>query len=108
MAEAYKIKNSNCAFMPTSTNPTKIGMPVTAQGTVSTAVQLINALSVSQNSWEFDAASPPYSDIYFNSSQFSMLVNNIKNNIVTYVTYDAPSIPGNDAISNQKVTTNYP
>lgn len=106
MSEAYKIKNSSCVFSPNATNPTRIAMPVTAQGIPSTPVQLINALSVSQNSWEYDAASPPYSDIYFNSSQFSKLVNNIKNNIVTYVIYDAPSIGGNDVISNQKVTTN--
>jgi hypothetical protein len=108
MAEAYKINSSTCVFMPTSTSPTKIAMPVTPQGSVATPVSLINALSVSQNSWEFDAASTPYSDIYFNSSQFSTLVNNIKNNVVTYVTYDAPSIAGNDAITKQKVTTNYP
>ena len=105
--EVYQVLGGCTPSPPAPATPTRIDMPVQKVNDATTPVVKIVARKGSSSSWERET-SPRYSDIYFNSTQFNTLVANVNTSNSIFVTYDAPSINGDDQIYNQKVTSHYP
>jgi hypothetical protein len=105
VSEAYRV-NNGCTLSPAGA-PTKITMPVTSVNNATSPVTKIVARQGSLASWEREAT-PRYADIYFNANQFTLLKTTVNTTQRIYVTYDSRIIAGDDEISNQKVTFNFP
>lgn len=106
MAENYKVRKPCTLTPPPPAAPSKIDIPVDKVGTPPSPITKIVARSGSSTSYEREA-SPRYADIYFTSSQYTTLVNNV-NSATVHISYDAPAIAGDDVISNVNITVTYP